>query len=188
MSKKPVSSKSNSIGERLVALRNKKKVTLESLSEKTGLSVTHLKKIEEGKDFAPVGDILKISRALTVSPDDILKPMGDKKGDLKRERVQGFRKREEAYQYTVLTPDARNRHLRSFRVTIPPESEHPKINYQHEGEEFVYTLRGEVEIKVGSKTHHLKKDDTLHFNSGVKHSLKNPGKKETVLIVTLYTP
>ncbi|HPJ39228.1 MAG TPA: XRE family transcriptional regulator [Spirochaetota bacterium] len=188
MSKKSPSSMSGSIGERLVALRNKKKVTLEILSEKTGLSVTHLKKIEEGKDFAPVGDILKISRALTVSPDDILKPAEGKNSDRKKERVQSFRKREEAYQYSVLTPDARNRHLRSFRVTIPPESEHPKISYQHDGEEFVYTLKGEVEIKVGSKTHHLKKDDALHFNSGIKHSLKNPGKTQTILIVTLYTP
>jgi transcriptional regulator with XRE-family HTH domain len=188
MSKKPASSENNSIGERLIRLRNKKKVSLENLSEMTGLSVTHLKKIEEGKDFAPVGDILKISRALTVSPDDILKPRESDDGDLRKERIQAFRKREEAYQYTVLTPDARNCHLRSFRVTIPPGSEHPKISYQHEGEEFVYTLKGEVDIKVGAKTHRLKKDDTLHFNSNVRHSLKNPGKTETVLIVTLYTP
>lgn len=188
MSKKPASSQPDSIGERLIKLRNKKKVSLESLSEETGLSVTHLKKIEEGKDFAPVGDILKISRALTVNPDDILKPAAVKDIDLKKERARSFQKREEAYQYTVLTPDARNRHLRSFRVTIPPESEHPKISYQHEGEEFVYTLKGEVEIKVGAKIYRLKKDDTLHFNSGIKHSLKNPGKTETILIVTLYTP
>ncbi|PKL39183.1 MAG: XRE family transcriptional regulator [Spirochaetae bacterium HGW-Spirochaetae-1] len=183
MKKKPELSAVNPIGERLVKLRNKKKISIEKLSEMTGLSVKHLEKIEEGNDFAPVGDILKISRALTVSPDDILKSK-----DNKNERIQGFKRREEAYQYKVLTPEAKDHHLRSFRVTIPPESEHPKIHYQHEGEEFVYTLKGQVEIKVGAKNHHLKKDETLHFNSGIKHSLKNPGKTETVLIVTLYTP
>ena len=175
-------------GEKLAEFRKKKKLSLDDLSEKTGLKVSHLMNIEEGKDFAPVGDILKISRALIINPEELFTAGVVSEEDLKKKRVADFKKREEAYQYTVLTPQSKEKHLRSFRIVIPAKSEHPKISYRHEGEEFIYVLKGEVEIRVGQKRHHLKEGEALHFDSGISHSLMNPGEVETVMIVTLYTP
>ena len=74
------------------------------------------------------------------------------------------------------SPRGQKDHLRAFRVVIPPRSEHPGVNYQHDGEEFVYVLKGEVDNPGGPKKHRLKKDESLHFNSGIRHTLKNPGK------------
>lgn len=176
------------VGRKLTAMRKKKRITIDELSEKTGLSAAHLKKIEDGKGFAPVGDILRIARALTVDPGELLEASGDREKELEKRRISDFRKREQAYQYEVLTPGAVRDHLRAFRVFIPPRSVHPGTNYQHEGEEFVYTLKGQVEIHVGTKKHRLKKDQSLHFNSGIRHTLKNPGNVTTELIVTIYTP
>ena len=176
------------VGQRLAQQRKKKKMSYEELSEKTGLKVEHLNNIESGKDFAPVGDILKISRALTIDPNILLKQGNDIQKEQKKKRVKDFEKRAESYNYTVLTPDSKSKHLRAFRVTIPTGLEHPKVSYQHEGEELVYVLKGEVEITVGQKKNHLKKDETFHFNSGIKHSLKNPGETEAILIVIIYSP
>jgi len=176
------------LGSALKARRSKLKMSIDDLAAKTGLSSEHLARIEEGTDFAPVGDILKIARALTIDPGELLKKDTGHDRDREKDRIRGFKSREQAYEYEVLTPDAMKSHLRSFRVTIPPRSELPGQRYQHEGEEFVYVLKGEVMVKVGQKEHHLKKDATLHFDSGIRHSLRNPGKAKTVLIVTLYTP
>ncbi len=183
---KPKNSKN--IGQKLSHLRKKKGISLEYLSEKTGLHFEYLQKIEEGKDLPPVGDILRISRILTVDPDELLQSEEDKLKELAKKRIQDFTVRESSYLYTVLTPKARNKHLRAFKVIIPPESEHPRINYQHEGEEFIYVLEGTVEVTVGQKKTSLKKDDSLHFDSSIRHALKNTGHKDTILIVTLYTP
>ncbi len=180
--------KNKGIGQKLARLRKKKNISIEELSEKTGLLVEHLKRIEAGERFAPVGDILKISRVLSVDPDLLLPSSDKEEKELKKRREADFRRREASYLYDVLTPKARNKHLRAFRVSIPARSEHPRVSYQHEGEEFVYVLSGEVEIKVGQKKFHLKKDESLHFSSEIKHSLKNPGNRKTVLIVTIYTP
>jgi quercetin dioxygenase-like cupin family protein/DNA-binding Xre family transcriptional regulator len=177
-----------SMGTKLKSMREKMKIGIEELSQITGITESHLAEIEDGKGFAPVGDILKIARALTIDPGELLQSGKGKDRSLEKKRIQDFKKREEAYQYEVLTPKAMKSHLRAFRVTIPERKEHPGVNYQHEGEEFVYVLKGEVEIRVGSKSHLLKKDGTLHFNSGIRHSLRNPGDVPTVLIVTLYTP
>lgn len=175
-------------GLKIAALRKKRKMSIDELSKKTGLPEAHLAEIEEGKGFAPVGDMLRIARVLTVDPAELLEKGGGHDRDLEKRRISDFRKREEAYQYEVLTPQAKKDHLRAFRIFIPPRSEHHGVSYQHEGEEFIYVLKGSVEVTVGQKKHRLKKDDTLHFDSGIRHTLKNQGSAETVLIVTLYTP
>ncbi len=186
MAKKDSPGAKKPVGHNIGRMRKKRNIKIEELSEMTGLSASHLEEIEAGVSFAPVGDMLKIARALTVDPDELLRSGSEIEKE--KNRVNVFTQREQAYRYEVLTPGAKKDHLRAFRVVIPPRSEHPSVNYRHEGEEFVYTLKGEVEIEVGNKKHNLKKDESVHFNSGMKHSLKNPGTTPTVLIVTIYTP
>lgn len=178
----------NKIGTKLKSMRKKKNLAINELSDLTGINESQLKKIEDGKHLAPVGDLLKIARALTIDPGELLMPEKERLKELESKRILDFKRREEAYQYEVLTPRATKNHLRAFKVFIPPRSEHPHVHYQHDGEEFVFTLKGEVDIQVGHKNYHLEKGETLHFNSGIRHSLKNQGNGTTVLIVTIYTP
>ena len=188
MAKKQKADNKEPIGQKIRSMREKKRITLDDLSDRTGLQVSRLTGIEEGVGFAPVGDILKIARALTIDPGELLQGEKDREKELEKRRIRDFKQREEAYQYEVLTPQAKNSHLRAFKVSIPPRSEHPGVKYQHEGEEFVYTLKGEVDIQVGQKKYHLKKDESVHFDSGIRHLLKNPGNSTAILIVTIYTP
>jgi quercetin dioxygenase-like cupin family protein len=175
------------VGERISRLRKSKKISLEELSERTGLRLEHLKNIEDGSGFAAVGDILKISKCLTVDPKMLFQSLQSKEKELRKKRIEGFRLRESSYNYTVLTSGEGDR-LRAFRVRIPAGEELPKIHYQHEGEEFIYVMKGSVEITVGHRKHFLAKNETLHFNSGIRHSLRNPGKTVADLLVAIYTP
>ncbi|HSV98103.1 MAG TPA: XRE family transcriptional regulator [Spirochaetota bacterium] len=186
--RKTPTAKGGSLGRAVRSRREKLKLGVEELAARTGLTEAHISDIEEGRGFAPVGDILKIARVLTIDPGELLKKKPADAREQVKTRIRDFKSREQAYEYEVLTPDALKGHLRSFRVTIPPRSDLPGQRYQHEGEEFVYVLKGEVVIRVGQKDHHLKKDDTLHFDSNIRHSLRNPGGAKTVLIVTLFTP
>lgn len=181
----PKAKENTPIGLKLALLRKKRNISLDELSEKTGLKISHLERIEAGKDFAPVGDILRISRALTINPDELLSLHDEKKKDSAKKNGQG---REELYQYTLLTPEVKDKHLRAFRVAIPANTEHPRVKYQHEGEELIYVLSGEVEVCVGQKSRLIRKNEAYLFDSGIKHTLKNNTSKETVLIVTVFTP
>ena len=66
--------------------------------------------------------------------------------------------------------------------------EHKGVGYQHDGEEFIYVLNGKIEISVGDHVNTLKKGESLHFNSGIKHKIKNTGKKDAELVVLVYSP
>ena len=103
-------------------------------------------------------------------------------------RVKSYTERTENYAYTTLTPGAENKHLKAFKVVIDPMKDHKGTGYQHEGEEFVYLLEGMIEITVGDNINSLKKGDTLHFNSGIRHKMKNISNEKAELIVVIYGP
>ena len=46
---------------------------------------------------------------------------------------EDYQKRTEAYTYETLTPEARHKHLKAFKVFIDPKSHHKGVSYQHLG-------------------------------------------------------
>jgi len=45
-----------------------------------------------------------------------------------------------------------------------------------------------VEVVVGENQNLLKKGETLHFDSGIPHKLRNLSDEEAKLLVVIYTP
>lgn len=172
------------LGERIKKIRLEKGMSLAQLANETGVSDQELEKIEKAELMPAVGTLLLISRALEVDSENFLK---EEKAAMKS-RALAFEKRTEHYAYCTLSPGARHKHLKAFRITIEPNSTHEGVGYRHEGEEFVYVLSGKVCITVGEQTTVLLPDESLHFNSMIPHKLVNDSDKETRLVVVLYTP
>ncbi len=173
--------KIQSLGERIRMMRERQHLNIKQLAEKTGYKEEYLNKIEEGKISPPVGALISISRALAVDSKTFL-------SEDRRKRRQSYVKRTKAYAYRSLTPDAEDKHLWAYLVALEPKKQHEMVAYKHEGEEFMYVLEGRVEVTVGEEAHELKKGQTIHFNSGVTHNLKNLSSKDSRLIVVVYTP
>ncbi len=179
MAKKP--EKSQTLAERIRTMRERQHLDLEQLAEKTGYSKEYLQGIENGKISPPVGALIQISRALVIDSRSLL-------SEDKKKRRQGYVKRTKAYAYKCLTPEAEDKHLWAYLITLDPKKQHSMVAYRHEGEEFTYVLEGRVEIKVGEQVYELKKGQTLHFDSGITHDLKNLSTRTSKLIVVVYTP
>lgn len=172
------------IGIKIKQIRLAKKLSPEFVANETGLSLAFLEAVESGEKRPPVGSLLQISRALGVDSAYLLKEQEESA----EERVKAYTKRTDNYAYTPLTPGAENKHLKAFRITIDPQKAHEGVGFQHEGEEFSYVLKGEVEITVGDHVNRLGPGESLHFNSAIKHDLRNVGDDEAELIVVVYTP
>jgi len=170
------------VGKRIRKARLGKKLTMDNLANETGFSVDYIKQIESGKKIPPVGTLLQLSRALQIDSSFLLK---EKQATLDK-RVRAYTKRTDNYAYETLTPGAENKHLKAFRITVEAMSDHSGVGYHHEGEEFVYVLKGKLEVTVGDHVNTLEKDDSLHFNSGIGHNLKNIGNEEAELVVVIY--
>ncbi|MBC8439323.1 MAG: helix-turn-helix transcriptional regulator [Deltaproteobacteria bacterium] len=172
------------IGKRIKRVRLDKKISLDTIANETGLSKEFIKKIEAGDHRPSVGTLLQISRTLHIDSNFLLK----EQDDTLQERSNAYTKRTDNYAYTPLSPTAENKHLKAFRIVVEAQKSHGGVGFQHEGEEFAYVLKGKVEIQVGDNVNSLKKGDSLHFNSGIKHDLRNTGKTDAELIVVVYAP
>jgi len=180
----PRAKKPAPIGKRIKGFRTRKNVTLDQLANETGCSIDYLKEIESGREMPPVGTLLQISRALHIDSGDLLK----EEKQARARRADAYAKRTQNYAYTTLTPGAEHKHLKAFRIQIEAGQAHKGVGYQHEGEEFVYVLQGDIEVTVGDHVNNLKTGESLHFNSGIQHHMRNVGKKEAELMVVVYNP
>jgi len=174
--------KSESAGDRIREMRRKLNLDINQLADKTGFTAEYLQEIEANAVAPPVGTLIQISRALSVDSAALLAE------ERKEERRRSYRKRTKSYSYRNLTPDAEDKHLWAYLVTLDPGKAHEMVEYKHPGEEFVYVLEGKVEIQVGEKVNQLKRGATLHFNSSMSHNLRNLSAKKSQLIVVVYTP
>lgn len=180
------SAEPDSIGKILKKIRLDKKISHEDIANQTGFSVDRLKRVEDGKMTPPVGMLLQLSKVLKVDSGLLLKKKEVPK--TKKSTIRSIGTHTDNYDYTLLTSSSENTYLKAFRVQIDPQKEHIEgVEYQHQGEEFVYVLSGTVEVNVGEHINKLNKGETLHFNSGIKHGLKNIGKTKADLIVVIYS-
>ena len=172
-------------GKRVMRLRKEKNMTLKHLANETGLSSTTISQIEKGEMIPPVAVILQLSRALEIDSSILLREEKAKEG---KESDLDYKKRTEDYTYQTLTPEAAHKHLKAFKVFIDPKSDHKGVSYQHLGEEFIYVLKGRIEVMVGENKNTLAPGECIHFNSSIVHKLRNISADKAELLVVLYTP
>ena len=175
-----------SFGAKMEQFRQERKISLERLASETGFAQRYLKEIEKGTVIPPVSAVIQIAKALAIDSGSFLSSETQEVSE--RRRRESFFKRTLAYSYKTLTPDAETKHMKAFLVTIDPKRDHKMVDYHHEGEEFIYVLKGQVEVIVGENQNVIKKNETLHFNSGITHKLRNLGNQEAKLLVVIYTP
>jgi quercetin dioxygenase-like cupin family protein len=177
-------SKRTPVGKKIKKVRTHKKIPLDQVANDTGCSIEYLKKIESCQEMPPVGTLLQIAKALQIDSGDLLK----EQRDTLSARVKAYTERTQNYAYTTLTPGAENKHLKAFRVKVKAGQAHEGVGYRHEGEEFIYVLKGDVEVSVGDHVNRLAAGESLHFNSGIQHLMRNIGKKDAEMVVVIYNP
>ena len=171
-------SSSHAIGGRLRQLRSRRGLSLAQVSAAVGVSVGFLSAIERSQMSASVGTLRKLARFYKTNILDFFDPAEASSRLVKPERRKvleagpGVRMELLAWGNTVMEP-----HL--FRIA--PNSGSGE-SYTHEGEEFLYVLRGELHISLQGEEYRLKPGDSFYFESATPHHWKNPGRTETFVL------
>jgi DNA-binding transcriptional MerR regulator/mannose-6-phosphate isomerase-like protein (cupin superfamily) len=171
-------SNSHAIGSRLRQLRARRELSLAQVAKAVGVSVGFLSAIERSQMSASVGTLRKLARFYKTNILDFFDPAEASSRLVKPERRKvleagpGVRMELLAWGNTVMEP-----HL--FR--IEPNSGSGE-SYTHEGEEFLYVLRGQLHISLQGEEYRLKTGDSFYFESATPHHWKNPGRTETFVL------
>jgi quercetin dioxygenase-like cupin family protein len=90
------------------------------------------------------------------------------------------------YEYESLAPHKKDRHMEPFLVTLEA-AETEEERSTHDGQEFIFVLQGQMEVRLGEEIHILDAGDAIYYDSTVPHLVKTRGKKTTKILAVLYT-
>lgn len=166
-------------------LRTARNWSPEELAQATGQTPEFIAHVEADRLSPPVGFILRMAQAMKIDPGTFLHK--EERAAIRDRRAQAYYQRTHSYSYTTLTPEAANRHLRAFMVTIEAHHDHKPVAYKHEGEEFIYVVEGDLGFTLGTREQVLKPGESIHFNSDVPHKLKSLSAQPTRCLVVIYT-
>ena len=186
------------VGAKIKGLRETKNLSIDVIAERSGLTVEQIESIENDVNLPSLGPLIKIARALGVrlgtfmDDNDALGPIvcraEDREKDSSISFSNGATDARKHMEYHPLAKQKAGRHMEPFVIDINPE-ENPNFQLSdHEGEEFIYVMQGEVEIVYGKETYTLKEGDSIFYDSIVKHHVHGaPGKSAKILAV-VYIP
>lgn len=177
-SKNGMPSPANRIGLQLRRLRLRKKLSLSKVALRVGISTGFLSALERGHMSASVGTLRRLARVYRSNILDLFEASKDNPRRVRPaerkslEAAPGIRMELLAWGNTVMEP-----HL--FRIASGAESGE---SYSHQGEEFLFLLKGRLQISVDGAESTLFAGDSFYFESSIPHRWMNPGKTETVLL------
>jgi len=179
------------IGERMRALRLRKKMGLVQLGQHTGLSPALLSKIERGKMFPTLPTLLRVALVFSVGLDHFFGG-GQKRPALAVVRASDRLSfpnragaRQPAYRFECLDYPATERLLNAYLAEFPAAGAEEAEPHQHSGAEVIFVISGSLAVTVGSDEHVLHQGDSIYFDPSPAHGYRRIGKKTcTAVVVT----
>jgi DNA-binding transcriptional MerR regulator/quercetin dioxygenase-like cupin family protein len=174
----PGDGNARAIGAHLRQLRARHRLSLAEVARAVGISVGFLSALERSQMSGSVGTLRKLARFYNTNILDFFDTRGASGRQVRPaerkvlEAGEGVRMELLAWGNTAMEP-----HL--FRIAPQAGSGE---SYAHEGEEFIYVLRGELAIILDHTEYRLKPGDSFYFESATPHRWRNPGRRETWLL------
>ena len=172
------------IGRRIRTLRKEKGFTLAQMAELCQCSSSLLSQIETGAVNPSFSTLKSISDALGISMASLF----ETSITLKDTPLSPIHANE---RKTLSTGGGVSLQLLSNGTAFPCEFIHTRLPagastgnvlYKHEGKECGLVLEGELVVETGGESYHMRRGDTITFDSSIPHRITNPGKKEAVSV------
>lgn len=184
------------LGKKIKELRTLREFTLQRVSDLTGLSKPLLSQIENNLAAPPIATLIKISTALGVKISYFFQD------DSEEHRIVIVKKNERygvekvsqhdppsqiGYRYKSLAYPMVDKHMEPFIAEIETRNEDALIYNTHKGEEFIFLLKGNLELRTNTQSYIIEPGDSIYFDSSIPHALRGVGGIAKAL-VTIFTP
>ena len=156
------------VGPRLRALRRKSGITLASLAETTGISVSTLSRLESGQRKATLELLLPLAQAYRVPLDELVG--APQTGD---PRVHP--RPITAYGQLILPLSRNPGGAQAFKHIIAAGERQEPVPKTHEGYEWLYVLSGKLRLVLGEHDLVLPPGEAAEFDTRVPHWFGSAG-------------
>ena len=193
----------DSVGAAVRDLRKRRRMTLEQLSDLTGISVSSLSRIENTRLGLTIEKVEMLANALDVAPEHLVSRSRKSEGGRLDRRTAGAGSRDARF----MVDRARQRHARRDRelsieylfnrnvdrsldcmhLTVQAISIWNSEFVRHPGEKIIYVISGAAVIYCERQSPVvLESGDSLYMDAGVWHSIVGANEQPAELLVTYY--
>lgn len=184
------------VGKKIKGVRESKSLSIEEISTRSGLSIDQINSIENDEHLPSLGSLIKIARALGVRLGTFLDDSDELGPAICRaqERNSSISFSNDAADarthmvYHSLAKQKAGRHMEPFIIDIQPSEEKSFKLSAHEGEEFIYVMKGELEVEYGKEKYLLKEGDSIYYDSIVMHHVHGAQGKAAQILALVYIP
>lgn len=173
------------VGNRIRSWRRQRGLTLDALADATGMSKSYLSKLESGKKAPSIATVMKLSEALGVSVGAIFGEQ-NQEADIHVVRYGQHDELQHGTEvgatYIPLSQNTAFPNLESF-IYFPPSDYAEDNRGEHSGEEMLYVIEGDIEIKFNDRNIALAAGDYLQFHGYNSHEIRKSSPEAKVLIV-----
>src|SRR5512133_871635 len=180
------------IGAKIKELRLSKKLKLQDVANETGFSTALISQIENNNVSPPIATLSKIAHFFDVkighffneneedSPYEILRS---------HERtvipkVVSKDGTSHGYFYESLAVRKKNKKMDPFLITFDEKVTNTDT-YSHNGEEFLYVMKGTAELLLDDQRIVLNEGDSAYFDANLKHRLLSTGADEVKVLAVV---
>lgn len=180
------------IGAKIKALRHARKLTLCDVANETGFSTALISQIENDNVSPPIATLSKIAKFFDVK-------IGVFFAESEEEcRFEVIRAKERTvipkviskdganhgYFYESLSIRKKNKKMEPFFLTLNEKATNTST-YCHEGEEFLFVMKGSAELLLDDQHILLNEGDGVYFDSTLKHRLLASGCEEVKVLAVV---
>ncbi|HEY6839164.1 MAG TPA: XRE family transcriptional regulator [Geobacteraceae bacterium] len=181
------------IGVKIKKLRLAKKLTLQAVAKETGFSPALISQIENNNVSPPIATLSKIAKFFDVKigmffteEEEECRYEVVRRGERKQiPRVISRSGTSQGYSYESLSFRKQNKKMEPFLRTVT-EKAAEENTYSHDGEEFLFIMKGLAELLLDNERIPLEEGDCVYFDSSLKHRLlsKDGNEVQVLAVVT----
>ena len=175
-------------GKRLRSTRKSFGWTLQQVADASGISVTTISRAERGQLALSYERFSALARALQMDLAAMFAEVGARTprldGPVVTRAGKGVAYRGQAFTYEFLATRAAGKEMSPILGTVHARRiQGPEDFASHDGEEFVYVLRGSLEVHFASgEVVRLARGDTLYFDSRIPHAYLSTSKAPAMTV------
>lgn len=160
------------LGDRIKLLRINQNRTLQEIADICDLSKSMISKIENNKTIPSVAALVKIAKSLGTNISSLMEQDAWLTTILttKQKAEESLTPTEKGYSIYPYGSAYHGKKMQPF-LFVAKKDEVTPHELAHEGEEFIYVVRGQMKMKVGEVEYLLSEGDSLYFNSLQKHGI-----------------
>lgn len=167
------------LGLKIKELREAAKMSSEELASKANIHPSQLQAVENAELVPSMPTLMGLTRALNVRLGTILDGTEHNgpvvaSADAQPEVMSMSNTNTSARKHLnffSLAQEKPDRNMDPLMVSVGYVAPAPDTLSHHEGEEFLYVLSGEVELRYGSETYPLSAGQSIYYDSLVPHCL-----------------